>query len=254
MSQGHRGPAPNRRRWARWLPLTALIAVVVLIVGLIVGFDDAPSAGLDAASPTPIAAKATPVSIAALSGLLLSNSEAAATLGSASVAGNPDMGDTVYQAMSDMNVVDADCMSLAAGLERSYRGSGFTAARQQFLVGTDPDRKLVQTVVSFADAAMAAQHVTATARRWNACAHRMVNLGAVGAEPDTWAVGDVGEADGILSASRTQEHGDGWMCRDGLAARNNIVIDIAVCGEDIPASVLPAFVGRVEHKIRGTVN
>ncbi|OBF21200.1 sensor domain-containing protein [Mycobacterium sp. ACS4331] len=239
--------------------IAVLGAVIVLAFSAVLLIPRQNSSGDTAGTPapvttTPAAMPITPVPLEALSGLLLTPPEAAPVVGAKQMAANPDYGDKVYEAMADKALVDESCMSLSPGLELTYLDSGFTGSRQQFLKGTDPDRKLVQTVVSFPDSSAAEAHVTAATAKWKACADRRINLAPVGGDPNHWNVADVvvrgtGD-DAILTASRTEEGGAGWGCRDGMAARNNIVIDFAVCGEDVPESVLPAFVEAVTGKIK----
>ncbi len=249
----------SRRSRAVVVSVAVLSAVIVLAVSAVLLIPQEDSSGSAAATQTPPTTTptdmpSTPVPLEALTGLLLSPAEAGAVVGTKDMTGNPDYGDKVYEAMADKALVDESCMSLSPGLEIPYRASGFTGSRQQFLKGTDPDRKLVQTVVSFPDARSATAHFTVITNRWKACANRSINLAPVGGDPNRWNVADVvvlGAGDeAILTASRTEEGGAGWGCRDGLAARNNIIIDFAVCGEDVPESVLPAFVEAVTGKIK----
>ncbi|BBZ05233.1 sensor domain-containing protein [Mycolicibacterium chitae] len=258
-------PRPAGRR-TLWIALSASVALGAALIGTVVAVtgndSDAPT---PAPSVTPAAAdtaddpsipgdeadEIAPVPVAALSGLLLNLPEAAAVAGSATMAGSPLSGERIYEAMADEPYVDGDCASLSPGQLLAYRGSGFTASRQQFLAGETPQRKVVQTVVAFSDAAAAQNYVAAAAPKWRACENRTVNLGVVGGDPIFWAVAGVGESGGILAATKIEEGGGGWVCQDGLAARNNVVIDFAICGENVPESVVPAYVDKVADKIEG---
>lgn len=170
-------------------------------------------------------------------------------IGSAHAAGHAEMGDKIYTSMSDQVAAELPCTSLSPGIEHVYQGSGFTASRQQFLTGESAERKLIQTVVSFANPEMAARHVANVRTSWQECAEHTVNLGVAGGAADPWQVGSLRESRGIVMTSRVQEHGDGWLCQDGIAARNNVVIDVAVCGENVPDTVVPNYVTAVTAKV-----
>ncbi len=255
-------PAPGGKgRRTLWLSIAAAVVLVTVLVGTFVfanrgGDSQRTSSAADqptdtTTAPAETATPVAPIPVAALTGLLLSPPEAASVAGSATMVGNGDYGDKIYEAMSDEPIVDEACMSLSPGLEGSYKGSGFTASRQQFLKGESADRKVVQTVVSFSDAASAQRYVTSTTAKWKACANRTINLGAVAADANYWGVGEITESDGLTTATRVEEGGGGWGCRNGLSARNNVVIDFTICGEDVPASVVPAFADKVSAKIAG---
>lgn len=251
-------PRPGGRR-TLWVALSASVALGAALIGTVVavtgddgGAAPAPTAAADTTPdattpPEPV----DPVPVSALAGLLPTPSEAAAIAGSATMIGTPGTDGRIYESMADEPLVDAECTSLMSGERLAYRGSGFTASRQQFLLGEGPVRKVVQTVVSFSDAAGAQRHVTDTADTWRACENRTVNLSVVGTDPVYWSVVGVKESDGTLAATKIEEGGGGWVCRNGMAARNNVVIDFAICGVDVPESVVPAFVDKVASKIEG---
>lgn len=254
-------PAPKQGRRALWFLLAAgvaLIAVVAAVVAVTVRHVDAapdgrasspPNESTSAPAPSPAA---RPVPVSALSGLLLTLPELATVSGSATVTGGKGDGETIYEALSTDVIVDQDCVSLMPAEQAAYQGSGYISARQQFLAGTSPDRKIAQTLVSFPDADSAARYVSSAGTTWEKCANRNINLRS--ADADTarnsfWAVGTVTEADGILRTSRVQEGGAGWACQVALAARNNVVVDFYICGIDVPESVVPAFVNQFNTKI-----
>ncbi|CAJ1506909.1 sensor domain-containing protein [[Mycobacterium] burgundiense] len=256
-------PRPRAQR-LRWVAVSAAVVIGAATLGSVLvanrdepapnppaaGAVEDPSPQADPSDGTETPDAVRPVPVAALSGLLLNLPEAAAVVGSATMAGSVDSGERIYEAMADEPLVDNDCIALYSGKLLAYRGSGFTASRQQFLTGDAPRRKLVQTVVSFADPAAAQRHVSATRAKWDGCANRTVNLAVVGATAgEYWAVQNVTEDAGILSTTTIEEAGDGWLCRNALAARNNIVLDFAICGTDVPESAVPAFVDKVAGKI-----
>lgn len=254
-------PAPKQGRRTVWVLIAAglaLLAVVAAVVVVTVRRGDPAPAGRASSPPaesTSTAAEtpaAPPVPVPALSGLLLTLPELATVSGSATVTGGKGDGETIYEALSTDVIVDQDCVSLMPAEQSAYQGSGYISARQQFLAGTSPDRKIAQTLVSFADADTAARYVSSARTAWEKCANRNINLRSADADTtrnNFWSVGPVTEADGILRTSRVQEGGAGWACQDALAARNNVVIDIYICGIDVPESVVPAFVNQVNTKI-----
>lgn len=251
--RGHRAP------WiaAAGLILTIVIAVVVVFAtrGDQVPPPPAPPAvpsEINSAAATSTESSMPPVPVAALSGLLLSIPDIAAIAGSATVTGNADNGDRVYEQMADGDIVEQGCVALLPAKRRAFEGSGYTASRQQFLTGQSPERQINQSVVPFQDATAAEHYVAAAKARWDTCANRSVNLRpSADADGATsfWTVGPVIDADGIISTTRTQDGGAGWLCHTGLAARNNVVINVHFCGRDLPESVVGTYVTQVAAKI-----
>jgi hypothetical protein len=254
-------PAAKQGRRTVWFLVAAAVALVAVVAAAVVvtvrRVDPAP-AGHASSPPTESTSAAAqspavpPVPVSALPGLLLTLPELATVSGSATVTGGKGDGETIYEALSTDVIVDQDCVSLMPAEQSAYQGSGYISARQQFLAGTSPERKIAQTLVSFPDADTAARYVSSARTTWKKCANRNINLRS--ADADTarnsfWAVGPVTDADGILRTSRVQEGGAGWACQVALAARNNVVVDFYICGTDVPDSVVPAFVNQVNSKI-----
>ncbi len=265
-------PPPQRPRRMWWLAILAVVVVVAAaVVGVVVvtrgdsGDDSGPTtaAGSGSASPatsTPssessaaAAAKAVPLS--ALSGLLLSPDEGARVIGAtAPLIGdfqppNPEIFDSM---VVDDPIVDQECQVLYVAERMAYEGSGYNAARVQFLTSTGLDLFLAQGVVAYSDDAAAQKYMGTAKTAWERCANRTINLRTASdtkADNDFWTVGAVTERDGILMVSRRSEGGGDWICQQGKAARRNIVIDVKVCGDNVPDSVVTDYVARVNDKI-----
>jgi hypothetical protein len=86
-----------------------------------------------------------------------------------------------------------------------------------------------QGVVLFPSARNAGAFFTASAQRWAACANRQLTYTKPGQPDGVWTVGAVSNTNGILSATKTLEGGNGRSCQRALTVANNAVIDVIAC-------------------------
>lgn len=56
------------------------------------------------------------------------------------------------------------------------------------------------------------------------------------------------QSDGILAMDMIQE-AQGWNCQRSLNSRNNVVIDLGLCGRNAPGSIVAQYVNAVERKV-----
>lgn len=97
----------------------------------------------------------------------------------------------------------------------------------------------------------AQDQVGATVTGWHACAGKSVQVKTV--PPATFAIGTAAEAAGVHTVvnNRTAPAGTPWACGRGITARNNVVIDLTVCGAD-PTAV-GAYASALVNQIAGKV-
>ncbi|WP_454232236.1 sensor domain-containing protein [Mycolicibacterium fortuitum] len=252
------GQRPGGRGSAKWWGVA--IGILVLIVAVVVGWMAIPfnkDAEPGPADQTPAqaadGAAAEPVKVTALTGLLLSPTEAASAIGVPTMGPSKDTGLRVLERMGGGSAVDQECMIMWPGSLAGYEGSGYTAVRRQYLTSPENGTKLGQSVVSFNDAAAAENYVAAAKPKLNKCANRNVNYRPID-EPNApnryWSVGAVDESNGVLSVPQVQEGADGWVCQRALAARNNVVIDFFVCGDNLTPSVVTPVVDKIGEKVQ----
>lgn len=115
-----------------------------------------------------------------------------------------------------------------------YDGSGWVAAQTQALRDNTTRQHVVyESVISYPSARTATKMVAQEAHNWQRCNGRSITTTATSYPAQTWFVATVDNHDGMLTALMNQEGARGWACQHALTARNNIVIDIEVCGADI---------------------
>lgn len=246
-------PAPKRR--GPWILMASVAAV--LVVGLIATVikltvfssnadttNTAQAGQATANTDTPPAAP--PVSASELEDLLLSKSEVAEIVGATSMIGAKNSGDQIYRTMGKNKYIDADCIILMPTEQANYGGSGYTGARSQFLDSPTMDRRIEQAVVSFPDAESAANYITTAKEKIGKCSNRSANFRkTTETEDDWWTVGSPADINGVTTVPHSQEGHEGWTCQTGLTARNNVVVDLYVCGRDIPDNVAVTFANTI---------
>lgn len=229
-------PGRSRGSLARWWWLTG--AAATLTVGLLIAvilYQPAHSSG-------------GTVAASALPDVLLSAEEAAHAVGAQTLSG-----ESVQDKLADTPIVDEDCVGvLKAAEQKAYGTTGWTAVRTQELGDGDAKGwRLIQAVVSFPDAASANNFVGNAATDWQRCANRELNTRNVNNDDPRnvfWKTGSVARAGGILAMDMVQE-AQGWNCQRALSARNNVVIDLDLCGRNVSGSAVPQFVNAVDKKI-----
>ncbi|WP_158240399.1 sensor domain-containing protein [Mycobacterium hubeiense] len=215
----------------------------------------AESAPTDTASSEP-AAEPIPRSVMA-DGLLLSMPDAAKAIGVPTLVGSAAAGDKIYQKLASVSpIVDQDCSILAAAGDPSYEGSGWNDVRLQFLstprVEGQSTTLFDQAGVYFRNGAAAQKFLDATKAHWERCSNRSLNFRNTDDLNDVdsfFNVGPVSEDDGIIKITLTQEGGEGYACRRALKANNNLIIEMRVCGNNLPADVEAAVINPINEKI-----
>ncbi|OHV02752.1 sensor domain-containing protein [Mycobacterium talmoniae] len=208
--------------------ILAIVALSMLATGCTAttGGTVVPAATLGRA-PEPLAASA-------LRGLLLTEGELDNILDTS--------GMTVVGSAEKMYVnhtPDDDCLAAWVNTdEKVYAGTDWSAVRRQELHEDREDYRhaVFQSVVSFDDSLAADKAATDQAKSWQRCDNRRINERDVDNPDDPdhfWSLETAEEQDGIHTMIRVAEGTGGWSCQRGLTARNNVVIDVDACGENI---------------------
>lgn len=157
-----------------------------------------------------------------------------------------DMGDH-----SD-EVSDRDCLGAVYSAEETvYAGSGWTAVRDQVAAepGDGNEHWAQQTAVLFPIAAQAADFVERSRSDWERCAGQIVTV-SDGVETFRWELRDVGESDGMVTQSSSQEVSDGWSCQHAISDVSNVVVEAWACGyaiDDQAVALARALMANVDR-------
>ncbi|UQX11832.1 sensor domain-containing protein [Candidatus Mycobacterium methanotrophicum] len=118
----------------------------------------------------------------------------------------------------------------------AYEGSGWVAPRLRFFEDP-PDGatlRVWQDVVSFPLPVDANAFYAKQIAAWRTCNDRRLEqryLDAPAGPEEFYDFGQADERDGMLTMSSTEEAVDtGWGCERALTVRNNVAVDIQVCG------------------------
>jgi serine/threonine kinase PknH len=241
-------PAPrgDRNRW-RVPGVTSAVVAAIALAGAGIYFATnksnpapTPTSTIAAAptlapAPTSAIAGGPPVGEAVLDGLLLSPDQLNAIMGTTKLA---NYSANQVWINSSGYVSPPECLPLNPPLQKdAYAGSSQTAARSQALDEFNfaaPDKNhshVGQGVVLFPAAQAATTFVSASLQSWSACANRSFTLSIPNTEAQSWSTGGVTLTSGTLT--ETQRDIKGWVCQRALTARNNVVIDIVACGDNI---------------------
>jgi PknH-like extracellular domain len=142
-------------------------------------------------------------------------------------------------AMSDNSATMApqECLAIDGAAEAPvYANSGYQAERDQSLNdGDNFTHYLKQAVVLFPTVENAGAFFDTSAQQWPACRQYTHTQ-----SESQWSVGQMSNANGILSTTATQHNAraPGWGCGRALALRNNVVIDINTCSANPADSAL----------------
>jgi predicted small secreted protein len=141
--------------------------------------------------------------------------------------------------MSDNSATMApqECLAIDGAAEAAvYANSGYWAERDQSLNNGDNfTHYLKQAVVLFPIAEKAAAFFDTSAQQWPACRQYTHTQ-----SESQWSVGQIANANGILSTTATQQNASapGWACGRALALRNNVIVDINTCSASPAESAL----------------
>jgi serine/threonine kinase PknH len=210
------------------------------------------------ASPSPPSSSPPPpepVALSALEGLLLSPDQINTAMGATAMTVSGGTATSMVDHSAEIS--PTDCLPVTSPPQQKvYAGSGWSAVRKQFLEepgakpGDNNTHTLIQDVVSFSTANTAAAFFDNSTHRWRTCANQQYTRTEPRMPNVLWAVGPVSNTNGYLSATKTEEggNGNGWICQRALTVANNVAIDISACGYNVSASAL-----NIAHQIAAKV-
>lgn len=241
----------------------AIAAAGILVAGC--GSDNAGGAASSSTTATTASPK-TPLAQSGLPDLMLSPNDIDTALGVTGTTSEPPLTKLVDDPVKREDYTfPAECRySTHAALASVYADSGNTAVygyhdQAPAPAGADqlesPD--LYQFVVLFASPEQASAFFTTSAQRWPACANRQDTVPAAEGKPELqWKVGQVSNANGVLSAPVTitiTSNGNSvtMPCQRALTVRDNVVIDVDACRKDIGdlgVSIANQIAGKVDKQ------
>lgn len=241
----------------------AVAAAAILVAGC--GGDNAGGSASSSTTATTAAAK-TPLAQAALPDLVLSPNDIDAALGVTGTSSDPPITKLLEDPVVRADYTfPAECRyTMHAASASVYAGGGSTAVygyhdQAPAPAGADqlesPD--VYQFVVLFGSPEQANAFFTTSAQRWPACANRQGTVPAADGKPELqWKVGQVSNADGVLSAPVTLTIiGNGTSvtvpCQRALTVRNNVVIDVDACRQDVGnlgVSIADQIAGKIDKQ------
>jgi serine/threonine protein kinase len=220
--------ATLRRR--RPSPLVVVVVATTLAAGIIGigGYLSRPHSSARQ-SPAGLSTGSTPVTPAALQGLLLSPDQLDTAMGA---TGMTVSGTFTAPPDASGQVPDKACIPLEGpGQATAYANSGWTGVSGQRVA--DQSHRVQQIVVSFPSAQDARTFFTTSAEGWPACANRQHDENTTDGQRQVHTVGPVSNTNGTLSATITgvlTRNGSSATCERALTVANNVAIDIGVCG------------------------
>jgi PknH-like extracellular domain len=139
--------------------------------------------------------------------------------------------------MSDNSdaVSDIDCLGAIYGAEEKvYKGSGWTAVRDQVLQEptTDNEHWVEQIAVLFPSADKAQNFVEESRSTLRKCQGSSIDIDHDEVH-STWQIGDADTSGEILTQSAEQRDAGGWGCQHALAAASNLVVETWACSNSI---------------------
>lgn len=238
--------------------LTAAVAVAAA------GFLVAACGGdKDNSSPSSSAATGTskaPIAQAALANLLLTPAEVDAAMGTTGMTTREKfekLGEDVNKRWPP------ECLyAYNPGETPVYAGSGNTgavgrvdAAPPAAPGSRDMDPEATQYLIVFPSATEAKAFFDTSAKAWQACSDRPINLPADETGPEiNWKLGPAANTNGVLSITVSVSINDpggpaGGTCQRALTVRNNLVIDVSGCGPKDPGDAGVKLVNQLAGKV-----
>jgi hypothetical protein len=221
----------------------AALVAVAMLTGCTATVPGKPvAAATEAASP--------PVAAGDLDGLLLDEAEINGAMGAT--------GMTVSESSKQMwdsstEISEPDCLPVyGAGEYEVYTGSGWSAMRYVSLQEPveEPPHFAEQSVVAFPNHEVAANFFADSEKAWAVCADRRYNLRLPELDIETlWTVGDIENAEDMLTTSMVMEDGDGWGCERALAVASNVVIDVTTCSYSSGGGGAKTIAGDILNKM-----
>jgi len=227
---------------SRALLAVACAAVLAGCGSPVAGVAVAPSTG---AGPRPVA-------VAKLPDLLLSPDQVANIMGIVVLVINPAMQGMLQPPSGEST--EEDCMGLLAPAQGSvYAGTGSTGVATRGLLSPDNaggTHMVIESVIAFSGPAAAGKVLAGQTAHWSACSNRTltVTVAPPGSPPLQVKVGPLMRGNDSISLTDAIEGGHGLGCQRALAARSNVIIDVAACRDDTTnqaVDVMQAIAGKI---------
>lgn len=231
-------PVPRKAGVRKWVLVgVAVVAVIALAAAGVLALrsGDGGETGSEATTSTP--PSTSPPTTTTTAGTAAIEPAAAATLLVAvdeaiRIADNAPLtpGPVTREPIGATSVEPYFCTgAVAPGLRQVYSNSGFTGFATQNFSSDDPNYKIVQAVAVFDSPRVAESFVDDQVNAWGRCTNQDVELSVVGAGASQSATTGVVETlDGIARMPIVVE--GNRACDRALSARNNVVVDVRLCG------------------------
>lgn len=193
--------------------------------------------------------------MSAVDGLLLSVADINAVMGTKAM--------TVHESFDTTSdhrnlLPNLNCLGIwQIGEKAIYGTSGFAAIRGQALREPDTDNwnsLVIQGVTSYLSANAAKKFFADSAERWSHCSNHRVNMTYIDNPQGTVAYqmtltfGGLSKTDTELTMPVNRSAGGGRSCQRALGVDNNVIVDIAACGQTI-GDQARSIVGKIEARI-----
>jgi hypothetical protein len=193
------------------------------------------------------------VADSALTGLLLSDDDLNAIMGTSGMTPHPP----VLQMGDHRNLLpNLNCLGVWQVNEQSiYESSHWKSMRQQMFRVPDTDQWdsiVVESVVSYSTTDGARQFFTESTGRWSKCANHKVNIQLNGQPLPAWRSGDLTKTDTRLAMPYTRGSGDQTRsCQHVLSMAANVILDIQACKPQQQPAVTQAatIADKIESKL-----
>jgi hypothetical protein len=229
---------------------TTLARLVVACAWVLVGCS---STVAGVAMPPATGTAPSTVSVAKLSDLLLPPDQVANTMGIVVLVVNPSMQGMLEPPRGEST--EKDCMALLAPAQGSvYAGTGSTGVATRGLISPDNggnSHLVIESVIAFAGPAAAGKVLTVQTAHWSACSGQTITVivaAPAGAPPLRVEVGPLIRSNDTVALTEVIENSSGLGCQRALAARSNVIIDVAACRDDTTnqaVDLLQAIAGKI---------
>ncbi|BBY97351.1 serine/threonine-protein kinase PknH/PknJ [Mycolicibacterium fallax] len=252
------GPAAPAPRRSRTRLIVTVAAVLALAAAAVVGVAATRRGGAEQPPPVASTADPAPMPDAELPGLL-SSAQELSELAGVKLRTDP----AVPVLASDyLQLADPRCAAaFAPGQLNEYRGSGWIASRYQAFTEIPPIKNAIglsvfgqQIVVGFDTAGAAATFAEQQRAHWQDCSNGLIQLRSSdpAKPPMTIQVGGLTVTDDdILMLPQSLEGAQGMVCGRSLTHRNNVVVDVTLCGFDDAAEQTAQLARSIRDRIPG---
>ncbi|MUL49544.1 sensor domain-containing protein [Mycobacterium sp. CBMA293] len=189
---------------------------------------------LSPAPSTPAPAAGPLVQMDQLKGLLPSASEVSAAVNVPNLAISESH--DALSLLPDDYVSDMSCVgAIADAAIQPYSETPVVSVRSQDYTPADGSNSLtvITSAVLYEAAQDALDQVAATVTGWHACAGKSVQVKST--PTSTFTIGTEVVTNDLHTLTDTGTAPPDWSCGRGITSRNNVVIDLTVCGKDAAA-------------------